>query len=376
MENKLIKVCFVQSFAYSVFNPKSSAKIGGAEVDLYNISTELAKDRRFKVYFIVADFGQKDIEVYNNVKVIKSHCFKKTTTNYLKAILLFFRKLRQVNADIYLTANRSKFVFFTSLYCKIFRKIHIHRTEHINQVEKSLLVKDIGRRSMRSLFFLLGFMNVDHIIVQNNVYQEKLKRNFGYPSTVIKNSYRIPAKANYQREFVLWVARCVAWKRPEIFIDLAQAFPKEKFIMIAPISFEPDFFEKTKLKAEDVKNLQFIPGVPFSEIDQYYKNAKVFVNTSESEGFPNSFNQSMNYSTPILSLNINPDNFLETYNVGLCANGNFNSLKENLNKLLQDKELWNHYSTNAYNYVFNEMNIEKAIKVWKFIFNYFYKKRL
>ena len=39
-----IRICFVQAFAYAVFNPKSSAKIGGAEVDLYNIAIELAKE--------------------------------------------------------------------------------------------------------------------------------------------------------------------------------------------------------------------------------------------------------------------------------------------------------------------------------------------
>ena len=59
-----IKICFVQAYAYAVFNPKSKAKIGGAEVDLYNIASELAKDKRFDVCFLVADFGQKNIEFY------------------------------------------------------------------------------------------------------------------------------------------------------------------------------------------------------------------------------------------------------------------------------------------------------------------------
>ena len=36
-----IKICFVQAFAYAVFNPKSTAKIGGAEVDLYNINKSI-----------------------------------------------------------------------------------------------------------------------------------------------------------------------------------------------------------------------------------------------------------------------------------------------------------------------------------------------
>ncbi|MFX1385557.1 MAG: glycosyltransferase, partial [Promethearchaeota archaeon] len=104
--------------------------------------------------------------------------------------------------------------------------------------------------------------------------------------------------------------------------------------------------------------------------------AKVFVNTSLSEGFPNSFNQAMNSSTPILSLNINPDDFIRKYQVGLFCNNDFNSLKENLSQLLKEEKLWNKYSENAYNYVYNEMNIEKSIINWIDIFIKLYNKKI
>jgi glycosyltransferase involved in cell wall biosynthesis len=370
-----IKICFVQAYGYAVFNPKSKAKIGGAEVDLFNIATELAKDKRFDVYFLVADFGQKSLEIYNNVKVVKTYSQKKSLTNFFIAIFKFYLRMAQINADIYFTANLSKYVGFTNFYCKTFKKIHIHRTEHQHQVNKQIILKQIKRGHIKYLIFLLGYINVNHIVVQNVEDQEMLRKTFNYPSNVIRNSYPIQKVNNEKRKFILWIARSEKWKRPEIFIRLAEAFPKEEFIMIMPIADDQKFFNYIKSEASRVKNLQFIPGVPFSKVERYYKNAKIFVNTSLTEGFPNSFNQAMNYSTPLVSLNINPDDFINRYKVGIFCHNDLNKLEENLRCLLSDPDLWSNFSQNAYKFVYNEMNIEKAIVKWKKIFLYFLKKK-
>jgi glycosyltransferase involved in cell wall biosynthesis len=373
--DKKIKICFVQAYAYAVFNPESRAKIGGAEVDLFNIATELAKDDRFDIYFLVADFGQKDLEIYNNIKVVKGHSQEKSLLNYLLAFIKFYRKLIEINADIYFTANLSKYVGFTNLYSKLTGRIHIHRTEHQHQVNKKIILKHILRGELRYLLFLLGFMNVDHIVVQNEEDHNLLKKSFNYPSNVIRNSYPIQKIVNKERKFILWVARSEKWKQPHLFIHLAKVFPNEQFIMIMPLADDIRFFRKIEQEAMKVHNLEFIPGVPFSEVEKFYQNAKVFVNTSSAEGFPNSFNQAMNSSTPLLSFSINPDNFIGKHKVGLYCNNNFEELKRNLKELLNNRKLWKELSENAFNYVFNEMNIEKSIKKWKKIFFYLFSKR-
>lgn len=375
--SRKINVCFVQAFTYAVFNPASKAKIGGAEVDLYNIANELIKDNLFEIYFLVADFGQKSLEKYNNIKVIKGHSQKKNLKNYILSFFKFYKKLAQINADIYITANLSKYVGFTNFYCRLHNKIHIHRTEHQHQVDKPYLLKKIIKGSGRYIFFYLGFKNVDHIVVQNEEDRETLKRTFDFPSTVVRNSYPIEKLSSQKkRNFILWIARGKRWKQPEVFIDLAKEFPNEKFIMIMPLADDIKYFENVKNLANSVNNLQFIPGVPFSEVHDYYKNANVFVNTSLAEGFPNSFNQAMNSSTPILSLNINPDDFIRKNQVGLFCNNEFSLLKESLDRLLKDKKLWMEFSKNTYNYVYNEMNIEKSIIKWKDILIDLYNRKI
>ena len=62
-KNGKIRVCFVSPKAYPIFNPDIESVFGGAEVDLYMIATELAKDPDFNVSFIAADYGQADEEI-------------------------------------------------------------------------------------------------------------------------------------------------------------------------------------------------------------------------------------------------------------------------------------------------------------------------
>ena len=70
--NHKLRVCLVSPKAYPLFNHDIKATFGGAEVDLYYLGTELAKDQGFKVSFITADYGQGQIENHENADVIKS----------------------------------------------------------------------------------------------------------------------------------------------------------------------------------------------------------------------------------------------------------------------------------------------------------------
>ena len=116
--------------------------------------------------------------------------------------------------------------------------------------------------------------------------------------------------------------------------------------------------DKIKSLALKVKNLEFIDSVHFNDIDKYFKNAKIFISTSIYEGFPNTFVQAAKNSTPIVSLNINPDNILNDFFIGFHSQ-NFAQLKDDLKTLLYDKQLYNKISNNSYEYAKDNHNIEK-----------------
>ncbi len=95
---KPVRVCFVSPKAYPLFAPASEGVFGGAEVDLYLLGTELAKDKDFEISFVTADYGQADSEVIDDVRVIKSLDFNK---NSLTGAVKIWRAMSRAGANIY-----------------------------------------------------------------------------------------------------------------------------------------------------------------------------------------------------------------------------------------------------------------------------------
>jgi len=120
-------------------------------------------------------------------------------------------------------------------------------------------------------------------------------------------------------------------------------------------------------QAKQLDNLQFIPRVPFHDIDSYFQRAKVFVNTSDSEGFPNTFIQACSAATPILSLNVNPDTFLDKYNCGISCDGDWQKLLDGLDFMLA-VDRYVQLGQNARKYAEQNHDIAKIIKQYKKLF--------
>jgi glycosyltransferase involved in cell wall biosynthesis len=376
---KLIKICFVSLYAYHYFNPAVHSQFGGAELQLYNLATELVKDPQFEIYFVVGDFGQSDFEIRDGIKLYKFFNSQKGL-KYFRAIFGFHRLwklLRKINADIYIQRTTGLETGEVALFCKTYDKKFIYmvaNNEEVIDTKPSFFQKGIIG-FVRWKLFRFGLKIADLIIVQHEEQNKNLKKFYSKKGIVRKSAHKISEQINASwREYVLWVARCDNYKQPELFLDLARKFPEKKFVMIMPLSNDKNYFKKIKNEASKVQNLQFIDYVFFNEIDNYFLRAKVFINTSRTEGFPNTFVQAAKNKTPILSLNINPDGILEKYKIGINASGSFEALKKGLSKLFENQDLWNKMSENAYKYAKENHDIKKIIEEDKKILVEIFKK--
>ena len=60
-----------------------------------------------------------------------------------------------------------------------------------------------------------------------------------------------------------------------------------------------DLYDKTVEQSRKVPNLDFKGFLPFTEVEKQFKKAKLFINTSEYEGFPNTFLQAWRRGIPV-----------------------------------------------------------------------------
>jgi len=133
----------------------------------------------------------------------------------------------------------------------------------------------------------------------------------------------------------LWVSRCQPVKRPHLFLDLVEALPGHSFEMVCPRE-DVGLWESVAERGAKLANLRFIEKVPYHEIQRHYDAAWVFVNTSEWEGWPNSFIQAGLGRTALLSLAVNPDRIFERFGLGCFAGGDLEKLKSQAQAMMRD----------------------------------------
>ena len=216
------------------------------------------------------------------------------------------------------------------------------------------------------LFCLLR--KFSYVIVAQNKYQhDTFLHKYNGKSKIIYNGFEIKKikernKDKNKKTYILWVARCDEWKQPEIFIQLAKQNPKLQFSMICPKSQDEIFFNKIKSQALTVKNLLFLDFVPYDKINEYFKYSILFVNTSLYEGFPQTFIQATMNGIPIITLYVNPEEFLNVHQCGFCCNGNIELLDEKIKELTTDRKKYGIFSKNAFKYALENHDISVTVK--------------
>ena len=325
-----MSVCFISPKSYPLFNDLVMSVFGGAEVDAYLLATELAKDERFAVSVIVADYGQANREMREGVRIITGIDFRK---NMLSNARRLWSAMNASGANLFFLETASVGVPFASLYCRLKGKGWVYRMASSLESDGTYL----RRHPIVGRMFIHALRRAGRVIAQNEADRENLLSLAGIESDVIPNGQRIPPAAQKQkRDCILWAGRSEHVKRPDLVLALARRFPDERFVMICQKATGDARYEELKKTAAGIQNLTFVERVAFKDMDERFGEAKVLVNTSDSEGFPNAFIQACKNGTAILSLNANPDDFLHRYGCGICCEGDFERAVDSLRSILED----------------------------------------
>ena len=357
MSNTKKKICFISPKAYNIFNNNVGGVFGGAEVDLYYLATELAKDPEYDISFIVADYGQDEVEVIENVRVIKSIDFK---ANHVKGFMQVWRAMKKADAQAYMIKTATLGTALAAAFCRMHKRTFLYRTAHSSHCDGSWMRKN----RLKAPIFKWAINNARLIFAQNDSDKAALKKTFGLNAITAANGHRIKETADSARRDILWVGRSVGFKRPELFLELAKMMPCYKFKMICQRATGDSKYERITEAVTEISNLEFIDRVPFHDISRHFAGARLFVNTSTVEGFPNTFIQSCLTGTPIASLAVNPDGFLDKNQCGICVDEDMTKICELINKL-DNSEYFCELSGNALNYARKKHDIAKVVELYK-----------
>ena len=359
------KICFVSLGSYSLLNQSVELKyIGGAELRQVLIGKQLAKRGYFVSFVAYSECGHKGKHFVDGVNVILTYSSTEAQKlSIFKKLKLLFGCLNNADSDIYIHSAGSP--GFISLYCFIRRIKFVYWVAS----DKNVLLKGVEKKT--SLFIkvalYLDIKLADLIITQNNFQKDAIEKQFKKPCITIKNPIIISDKKfkNKNRSnddnIILWVGTIKDVKQPELFLKLARALPQYKFKMIGGRNNrESELYDLIDEKADALSNLDFLGFIHHDEIQTYYDEATILVNTSQFEGFSNTFLEAWLNYIPVVSLNVNPDEVISTNKLGFHSK-TFNQLIEDVRILSNDCELTSELGINGRKYLEKEHDINNIV---------------
>jgi len=159
-------------------------------------------------------------------------------------------------------------------------------------------------------------------------------------------------------------------KRPSLILEAVQQLPMYSFLMIVTPEHHADF-ERLAQAAQAFPNLTLLSRVPFAEVEKYFAQAKLFVNTSSFEGFPNTFLQAGKYGVPIVSLKVDPNGIISRHGSGLLCYNDPAALVTSIQRMMTEPDLYQGASENILNYLRQYHDKDKIIPQYESVFRTF-----
>jgi glycosyltransferase involved in cell wall biosynthesis len=352
----------------------SAGRAGGAELDVWQIATALAKDSAFRPY--LAAIGDENASTrVAGVEVVSIARYRPERTrrgHFVRYCGRVVRSLRQVDADIYFCKGASLEAVLCFAAARIGRRRRfVFRLQHDWEAKPETLTRRIfGGQRLLSRLFMIALRRADARFAQTRAQQRLLQTGFRLPSTVLYNSHSIPPPAPLgEKRTALWVGRAASYKRPEVFLNLADRLQAHPFVMVATFDENhPTVFEAVRERSRQLPNVTFIEGASREQVEALFRAARVYVLSSEAEGFPNVLVEAWKNRTPVASLRVDPDGLIVQHQGGLVASDDPDALARGVTALLEDDELFERAADNGYAAARQLLDIEKTIEEYKAIF--------
>src|SRR5690606_38132466 len=99
--------------------------------------------------------------------------------------------------------------------------------------------------------------------------------------------------------------------------ELAKRCSEESFVMVGGAS-DKILYEKCESRAHEISNISFLGRLPFKQVNSFFPSSKVFICTSEIEGFPNTFLQAWAHDKPVIT-SFDPGGIVEKEGLGIAV---------------------------------------------------------
>ncbi len=318
------RICIVGLDSYGLLSGEGDLRYIGGESVQHVLLARAWRDLGHEVSMIVYDDGQGQGEnhsrVVDGITVITA--FKRSAG--IPGLRFFhprasrlFAALMAADADVYYQSPAGAATGITAWFCRMTGRRFIFRV-----ASDSDCGREHGRLPLwrdRRLYDY-GLKRADLIAVQTDVQAQMLLEHHRLESSVVNMLVEPPRRnASVAKDIdVLWLSNLRTLKRPELVLELARQLPHVHFTLAGGPMPHPSgftYFEDVKAAAARLPNVSMPGAVRYTDSGAWFDRARIFLNTSSIEGFPNTFLQAWIRSVPVVSF-FDPDGLIKRLQLG------------------------------------------------------------
>ena len=307
---------------------QSEAYGGGAEHQIDYLIDHLMPLDRYDVYYLARNTDPSAPSTGYEIVPI-GHKNGTLKFGYSIDAVSLYRALLTIRPNVIYQRVACAYTGVCAFYARRHGARFVWHVAHDSDVDgsRSLFGTNPLARSLEALAVGYAIERADAIVVQTHQQAQLLHGNYGREAdAVISNFHPKPAETvdKSGAATVLWIANLKRWKQPEVFVRIAAALQHlrgVRFVMVgAPATASRDRGWNAGLMhaIAATPNLEYLGPRTHDQVNELLARSHVLVNTSNQEGFPNTFIQAWMREVPVVSF-VNPDGVLSRENVGIHA---------------------------------------------------------
>lgn len=314
-----MKICLVGLDNLPVLAPEYRwHTVGGESVQQTLLARALAA-RGHEVSMVTADYGQPDAAVWDDIRVYKAYRPEAglPVVRFLHPRWSgLWSAVTRANAQLYYTSCAGMHVALLALYCLRHGARMVFRCASDGDCDPARL---LIRYTRDRWLYGYGLRRAHAVLVQSSAQAASLWRHYGLAGRLAGMLVE-PARPQGERDIdVLWVGNIRQVKRPDRVLMLAAQLPEVRIHMVGgPLPGEGALYERVRREAARSPNLTFHGRLAYQDASAMYSRARLLVNTSEVEGFPNVYLQSWIHGVPVVTY-LDPDGVIQRKGLGAVA---------------------------------------------------------
>ena len=320
--------------------------MGGAELQARFIAEGLAARGDFEVHYL----ARRCLDVpaddpYRVIRIGNADGFRRRAVFFDAPHL--WRTLHAVNPDVIYQRMRQSYTAVAAVYAHRRGKRFVFHAASDYDVMRRPFPKPFSLNVpfdwVETALGNRGIRDATAVVTQTQRQADLLRRHFGREAAaVIPNFHPEPNESEWAAKsatsfIVAWIGNFRLVKRPELFVRLAEQMrhlPQIRFVMVGRQGNQRTHGE-LHAKLRSLENVEYLGELSHDEVNRLLSRAHCLVNTSDAEGFSNTFIQAWMRGAVVLSLNADVDGALAGEELGYLA-GTLENLRTRLELLAAD----------------------------------------